>query len=200
MKCPNCSYHNLSKSDFCQECGYEFNKNKRTRLDDAFSKSSHNESILDDVIFKPRRKTGFIGRIVKLGLILAGIGFLGLIGLVIIGLALPEETPENGTQEVSTSFPITSLSIEDYDIEYVGDEAYFTGTLKNSNSRSARNVAVRLDFYNDKAQTKHFDTRRVTIEYGADAKGAFSFQVPLYVYPQGQFWWVWQIEGAEYGM
>jgi len=59
---------------------------------------------------------------------------------------------------------------------------------------------LRLDFYYDKALTQLFDTRKVVIENGVEANGAFSFEKPLYFYPKDQYWWVWKIEGADYDL
>lgn len=207
IKCPHCSYKNLEDSQYCQECGIDLSlQNSKNSSEPLLEKDKKKETISDykhveeisDVIFKPKEKAGFFKRMIKIAVALFGIGFLGLLGLFVLSFIFQDsESSYTGIQQETTAFPISNLSIVNYDIEYVDGEPYFTGILKNSSSRDAVNVRVRLDFYKDQAKTNHFDTRRVNIEYGVDAYGAFSFQVPLYIYPQGQFWWVWQIEGAE---
>lgn len=155
---------------------------------------------IDDVIFHGQRQSSQSNNVVKFIVYLVGIGVV--LFLLFLTIEIFSENNHSNytqtTQQYPTVFPINNLSIEDYEIIFKGEEAYFTGTLKNSYSIGARHVQVRLDFYRDQALNKHFDTRKIDIEYGADANGAFSFEVPLYIYPEGQFWWVWRIEKADY--
>lgn len=208
IKCPHCSYKNLEDSQYCQECGIDLSlQNSKNSSEPLLEKDKKKETISDykhveeisDVIFKPKEKTGFFKRMIKVAVVLFGISLLGLLGLLVLSFIFQDgKSSSAGIQQETTTFPISNLSIENYDIVYVDSESYLTGILKNSSSKDVTNVRARLDFYNDQAKTSHFDTRRVTIEYGVDSHGAFSFQVPLYIYPEEQFWYVIQIESAEY--
>ncbi len=198
-KCPDCDYSNLEKSKYCQNCGYDLSK-KSGASEKSEAKTLHEQiEDLDDIIFKPKKKGVSLKNIIIGVLVLGGLGFVGILILA----AIP--TDENITSEQSvsepTNFPISYLTITDYEILYDdAGESYFTGILKNTYSKAARNVKVRLDFYYDEALKKHFDTRNTIIESGAVSNGAFSFEVPLTFYPQGDYWWVWEIEGADYGL
>lgn len=202
IKCPQCSYTNLKGSEFCQECGHKLNlreieatKKNKTRI----ATSLHEEiEKIEDVIFKPTRKKNPIKKIFLWVLIVSSVGFLSLILLA----SLPGEESDITTNQTETeTFPISYLNITDHEIIYDDyDESYFVGTLKNTYSKAARNVKVRLDFYYDEAMKRHFDTRNAIIEKGAEASGAFSFEVPINFYPQDQYWWIWKIESADYDL
>lgn len=198
-KCPDCDYSNLEKSKYCQNCGYDLSK-KSGASEKSEVKTLHEQiEDIDDIIFKPKKKGVSLKNIIIGVLVLGALGFVGIFILA----AIP--TNENTTSEQSvsepTNFPISYLTITDYEILYDdAGESYFTGILKNTYSKAARNVKVRLDFYYDEALKKHFDTRNTIIESGAVSNGAFSFEVPLTFYPQGVYWWVWEIEGADYGL
>jgi len=198
IKCPQCYFENLKGSRFCQECGYNFKNLKETR--DEETKSLHKEiEKIDDVIFQPKKKSISFKNIIIGVFVFGPLVFVGL--LVLVGLYYSDTSNKASYIESSVTFPISYLNITDYKIIYDDyGESYFIGTLKNAYSKAVRNVKVRLDFYYDKALTQLFDTRKVVIENGAEANGAFSFKKPLYFYPQGQYWWVWKIEGADYGL
>jgi len=187
IKCPQCSFENLEESNFCQECGYNLRNINETEVEET--KSIHEEiEEIDDVIFQPKKKRISFKNII-IGVLV--FGFLVFVGLLVLA----------GLYNSDTSFPISYLNITDYKIIYDDyGESYFVGTLKNAYSKAVRNVRVRLDFYYDKALTQLFDTRKVVIENGAEANGAFSFVKPLYFYPQNQYWWIWKIEGADYDL
>jgi hypothetical protein len=194
LKCSNCGYTNIENSKFCRDCGKNL----------IFSKSHNNEKTfyteiktIEDVIFNPKKKkVSFVNIIV--GLFVAGCLIVGLLGIAIIYYS-NDSTPN--TMSNSESFPITYLNISDGEVIYdENNESYFVGTLKNTYSKAARDVNIRLDFYRDEALKEHFDTRTQSIENGAEANGAFSFQLPLTFYPTGKYWYTWKIEGAGYGM
>ncbi len=195
MKCPNCSFKNISDSKFCQRCGYEIGKNRQTKIDKIYQKNTSDTKI-DDVIFKPKKKQNVVLRIIKLVLI-SGVVFTALVVAVLIFIPSEDSDYVPLDSQIQNVFPVSYLSLEEADIKFISDEAYLVGILHNKYSKAARNVVVRVDFFKDKASQKKFDTRRVSIEYGAEANGAFSFQIPLNIYPEGQFWWVWTIEGAD---
>lgn len=198
-KCPDCDYGNLEKSKYCQNCGYDLSKKSGASEKSKVETLHEQIEDIDDIIFKPKKKGVSLKNII-IGVLVLGV--LGFVGILILA-AIP--TDENTTSEQSvsdpTNFPISYLTIADYEILYDdAGESYFTGILKNTYSKAARNVKVRLDFYYDEALKRHFDTRITIIESGAESNGAFSFEVPLTFYPQGNYWWVWEIEGADYGL
>lgn len=203
MKCTNCSFDNLPHSEFCQECGASLKK-QSSGESKAQEKSLRQEiEKIDDVIFHPKKKGSFIGNIIKLSLIVGGVGFIGLVGLIILGSLYPDEststdTTTNTVEADLTSFPVGYLEIKDLDSEWIGQQFYVKGVLKNSYSSPAGNVRVRVDFYKDKNQQQLFDTRYITL-LGVSANGAYSFDEPVYINPyDGQFWYVTQVESAEY--
>ena len=173
-KCPDCGYDNLEKSKYCQNCGYDLAK-KGDVPKKAEAKTLHEQiEDIDDIIFKPKKK-GISLKNIIIGVVV--LGALGFIGLIILA-ALPTDQNTSNEQSAAepTSFPISYLNITDYEILYNdAGESYFTGILKNTYSKAARNVKVRLDFYYDEALKKHFDTRNTIIESGAESDGAFSF-------------------------
>jgi len=203
IECPKCSYKNLLGSEYCQECGTNLSKlekRKESKPESDNKKPIHKEiEEISDVIFKPKKKRSLASWFV----IIVFIG-LGLFALFLVLASFSEDisSPDTSTTiEESADFPISYLNITDYDVIFDDyGESYFVGTLKNAYSRAARNVKIRLDFYYDEALKRHFDTRNAIIKNGAEAKGAFSFEVPLNFYPQDQFWWIWEIESADYGL
>ncbi len=203
MKCTNCSYDNLPHSEFCQECGSPL-KNHSTGKSKPHEKTLREEiEKIDDVIFKPKEQGSFIGNIIKLFFAIAGIGFIGIVVLIFLGALFSDSdtsTPDTvaTSQSDLTIFPVGYLEIKDLDSEWVGQQFYVKGVLKNSYSSPAQNVRVRVDFYKDNNQQQLFDTRYMTL-LGVSANGAYSFDEPVYINPyDGQFWYVTQIESAEY--
>ena len=202
IKCPQCSFENLEGSTFCQECGYNLRSKKPQPITSKITTSIHEEiEKIDDVIFKPKKK-GVLKKIIAWILI---IGVVGFVGLILLASLPAEEVDTTSSQSEAQSdpevFPITYLNITDYEIIYDDyAESYFTGTLKNAYSKAALNVKVRLDFFHDEAMKRIFDTRNVVIQNGAEANGAFSFEIALSFNPQGVYWWFLKIEGADYGL
>jgi hypothetical protein len=205
IKCSKCLYDNLENSKYCQECGTELiqeeeevkNKQVRVKVDDKKPLHKYVEEI-DDVIFKPKKRDSLFKKILLWTLIICVLGFASL---MLFAFLTSEDDSITTTQIEPTTFPISYLNIVDYEVIFDNyGESYFEGTLKNTYLKAARNVKVRLDFYYDEAMRRHFDTRNVTIKNGAEANGAFSFEIPLNFYPQDQFWWIWKIEGADYGL
>lgn len=205
MKCTNCSFDNLPHSKFCQECGLPLSK-KSSEEPKSQEKSLRQEiEKIDDVIFHPKKKGSFIGNVIKLFLIIGGIGFVGLVGLIILGLLYLKKstTTKTTTNPIETNlitfpFPIMYLEIKDLDSEWIGHQFYVKGILKNSYSSPAKNVKVRIDFYKDKNQQQLFDTRYISLP-GVAANGAYSFYKPVYInLYYDQFWYVAYVESAEY--
>lgn len=198
IECPQCFLENLPGSSYCQECGSTLEVKESTKPSGPITKEIEEVS---DVIFKPRSKSS---RSTWLA-ILTSIIFV-FFGLLLLLLLLPtsgdEEYVSNTTNEQRpVDFPISYLQITKPDIVYDNsDEPYFAGTLKNTYTEAVRNVKVRLDFYYDEALENYFDTRIVTINSGAESGGVFSFEVPLNFYPYDEFWWIWEIEGADYAL
>ena len=206
IKCTKCGFANLENSSFCQDCGFEMGgqaKKARTQNIEESKKNLHKHiEEIDDVIFKPKKKGSAIGRLFKLFLIAVGIGIVGIIILALLAFSQTDNsynTPETVSDKpvVPDTFPVGYLSIEDLDSDWVGQQFYVKGILKNSYNYGAKNVVVRVDFYKDKAQQQLFDTRYVTI-VGVPKSGAYSFTEPVYINPyDGQFWFVLTADSAE---
>lgn len=191
MKCLNCSHKNPESSLFCEECGHKLSHESND------SAKHHNiTEELDDILFFPKKR----GHWLKNTLLVLAVLLVGFICLMLIGIRYNASSQSTGTDvfqdtDTSTSL-VNNLTIEDYKMEWIGQELYFEGTLKNNNPSAVSNVVVRLDFYKDKSLQELFDTRKVTIS-GAEGYGAFSFQIPVYAYPSSQFWWTNQIESTQ---
>lgn len=205
IKCPECFYENLEDSEYCQECGAkliqdeEKTKNSQAEVEASDKKPLHKYvEEIEDVIFRPKKKTSPIKKFFLWVLVIIVLIFSGWMLSVFLSAG---ENDTALTQTEPTTFPISYLNIVDYEIIFddYGD-SYFAGTLKNAYLEAARNVKVRLDFYYDEALKQHFDTRNTIIENGVEANGAFSFEIPLNFYPQDQFWWIWKIESADYDL
>lgn len=203
MICSNCSHHNPADSVFCEKCGESLVLSKATR--DKESGSAMGQ--LDDVMFTPKEKGHKLrdGAIVFFCLLAIGIIFLAFLGSNNTGSTETPTPADTNSVPVTTetptpqpaTFPISYLTIENYKMDWVDQQLNFMGTLKNGYNKGAKNIIVRIDMYKDKALSKLFDTRYVTI-VGVPDKGAFSFQVPVYASPQGQFWWTNVITGADF--
>ena len=196
MKCKKCEFDNLKGSTYCQECGVKFIKRKVIKKKKTSSEQekkegvfeSINQNLDDDVVFEAKKKRVGVREFIKISLIVIGVGFLGLI---VLWMMSPEED--------TSAFPLEYLDITENEIYYDNEgESYLMGVLHNDYTEDVKNVAIRLDFYRDEALKRHFDTRTQILEYGAEAMGAFSFETPLYIYPDEQYWWTWIIEGADY--
>lgn len=202
MKCQECSYDNLPHSDFCQNCGFSLKKHPHKEDESPVSSIRQEIEKIDDVIFKPKKNGSFIGKALKLFFVIAGIGFVGLVGLIFLIAVFDSETPSTSNADSietdSTTFPIGYLEIQDLDSDWVGQQFYISGVLKNSYSLGAKDISVRVDFYKDENEEELFDTRYITI-LGVIANGAYSFEEPVYINPyDGRFWYVTQIESADY--
>lgn len=193
MKCPKCDFNNLSDSIYCQDCGHDLSI-KETGLSENVKKI-HEE--IEDVIFQPsKKKRGFLFYFVLITVILI---------ILLIGYAIYDEAVNNPTS-VSDSTPqdtiqeagaINYLKIENDNLDWIGEDIYYMGTIKNVSAKPINNIRVRIDFYWDKATTQVFDTRYAVIEAVA-ANGAFSFKNYIPIYPSKEFWWLKQIESASY--
>jgi len=95
MKCPRCDFENLNSSEFCQECGFDLSKKE-------YKKPLHKEiEEVDDVIFKPRKKTNPLVKLVLVSFAILG----GLFVLLVIWYAV---NPEEDTS--TTDYSISSAS------------------------------------------------------------------------------------------
>lgn len=200
MKCFRCGFANDSDSKFCEECGntleHVVKKRRSSRgvINSSSRAISRQISEVEDVIFKPTHKSFSWGNV------LGAIALLIIGGLFLLFLVDSDEWSNNtSTDSVYTSeisFPTTYLTINNHDLEWVGEELYFIGTLQNRYTEAVRSTYVRIDFYRDEALTKLIDTRLVDVG-GTLSKGAFSFQVPVNFYLNDQYWWTWSIVDAE---
>lgn len=202
MKCPGCSYNNLETSVFCQECGYKLHphteaKEKRSEKSRPSSIYKELEQDIEDVLFVPKKKRSRL----RVFLIIALLIVIGFVVLVIIGSTTEDTTPSvssnNQLEDSLATFPIYNLVIENPKLDWVGQQLYFRGTIKNNYSKAAKDIRVRLDLYWDKALKQLFDTRFLTI-IGASPNGAFTFELPVYAFPEKAFWWIHQIESASF--
>lgn len=165
-------------------------KNKNHSLYEKLSSNT-----LDDVIFNPQKKSHTFRNIV----IFIFIIFSGFFILVLFANSnsFSSDTAATPTKsQLNMSYLVNNLSISNYDIKWIGNETYFVGTIKNNNYQHIKDVIVRIDFAWDKAMSKLFDTRYVTID-SVPSNGAFSFQIPVNVYQNGQYWYQYKIESAE---
>lgn len=198
MKCPSCGYTNSKDSVFCQDCGLQFKDSEVGTAGGTKKKQK-----IEEVLFVPKRRSSGVPTILGLGIIVI------VIIVVVVGAASytsPTSEPTSGNSSTNSNYnaatntaPVPSvynLSIEEASTEWISNELYFMGILKNSVNQPAKNVSVRLDLYKDKAMSQLFDTRFVTIA-GAPPQGAFSFQVPVHAYPTGQFWLSYQVMSTE---
>jgi hypothetical protein len=96
MKCPRCSFENITSSDFCQECGFDLSVKE-------YKKPLHKEiEEADDVIFKPNKKTNPLVKLILVSFTILG----GLFVLLVIWYAVyPEE-------DTSSTYSPTSTAIE----------------------------------------------------------------------------------------
>lgn len=182
MKCPNCKVNNTSSSLYCKQCGYKLHNNTAT-------------SGLDEIVFSPKEKN-HLGRNILIGLLVCFVVF------IFIRLSNNSSQNNNSTYTdyaYATPTPnlLAYLSINDYEMKWIGNQLYFSGILKNNSDKNVRDVQVRIDLYKDKDRQQLFDTRTVSIA-GAQSYGAFSFQVPVYAYPTSTFWWIYKIIGGDF--
>lgn len=194
MTCKKCGFINEKGSHFCQECGYKLN----VLIKKKAGVYAEIRDEISEVVFQPeRRKFPWVKAILVIG------GIIVLLFVLLIWIGASEsntDTTNVDSQEVSsvvTSFPLQYLELSNVEAEWINEELYLSGILKNNFDQAVKDVSVRVDFYWDQAQKQLFDTRYVTI-IGAAAKGAFSFSEALYAYPVKQFWYTFQIEGASY--
>ena len=194
MKCYKCGFVNEIGSQFCQECGA---KQKKTTKRKGGVYAEIKEEI-NDVIFQPeKRRFSWIKAIFITG------GAIVLLFIVLIWIGSSESyvdttgVDNQETSGVATSFPIQYLELNNVVAEWINEDLYLSGTLKNNYDQAVKDVSVRVDFYWDQAQKQLFDTRYITI-IGAAAKGAFSFSEALYAYPTKQFWYTYLVESASY--
>lgn len=198
MKCPNCSYKNLPNSIFCQECGTSIEKQPYKEVNSQEKSFRHEIEKIEDIIFTPKKKTHTIRNLLLI---------ISFFVIIIIFAVISENNTNNNSTSTDnatdsqidlTSFPISKLQIEELNSEWVGQQLYIKGILKNSYSLPAGNIKVRVDFYKDKNNQQLFDTRYMTM-IGVSANGAFRFNEPIYINPYyEQFWYFAQIESAEF--
>ena len=194
--CPNCSFDNTNDSLFCQECGSNLHLSKLPKK--SSSKSIYhqlNTGAINDVIFQPPKKqNNGLFWVIVLGVI-----FFVFMLLIIssyssnnLSSLIGQPTP---TESVNKYTMLSNLSIENYDVKWIGEETYFVGTMKNLNNYHLKDIVVRIDFAWDKAMSKLFDTRYVTVS-SVPSNGAFTFQLPVSVYQDKQYWYQYKIESA----
>lgn len=199
MKCDECSFENATDSVYCQECGNKLVREEKRKSEG--NRVKHISRDLNDVVFIPKKKTSW-GAIIALVFALLGIGF---VGLVLLGQGYENETQKTSAvptpyaeSQNTQIFPINQLVLENGKTQYVDEQMYFTGLLKNNHLEPAVDVAIRLDFAWDEAMQKKFDSRYVFIDYVA-ANGVRTLRelVDVYVPPNRTFWTSYLIEKAD---
>lgn len=183
MKCKDCLFENPEGSKFCENCGVSLHHD---------TQSPHHRMIheLDDVIFTPKKKTQFLRNFIIIFIVL----ILGLAGVALMEVN-QHQVQSNLYNPDPAQTTLNNISIENDSMKWIGQELYYVGTLKNKNSFPITDVVVRLDLYKDKNSENLFDTRKITVS-GAEADGAFSFEIPVNAYPTSQFWWTKVIEST----
>lgn len=183
MKCHKCNFNNLTDSRFCQSCGSAvIQSNKR------FAQN------LDDYVFVPANKSHVL-RNSAIFLFIVAVLFLGFVALSNSDSSI---NTSNSNTEVDNSIPsVNDLAIEDGKLEWITNDLYFSGILKNNSDSVVKNVKVRIDFYKDEELTQLFDTRFVTIA-GAAPNGAFTFEEQVYAHPDNKFWYTHVISSGDF--
>lgn len=195
MECPNCFFKNLAHSIYCQNCGEKlsFHAENQFQPDQLFNKIDNE---ISDILFTPKKKNSFL-KFTLIGVLIIVIAVL-LMGVYSIWLREQySDSAVTANNTVPTEFPIADLKIEDSDLTWKGTALFFNGTIKNSYTKPAQNIKVRIDLYHDKETQHLFDTRYATI-MGVPSDGAYTFDIPIYASPDGDFWWVQKIESADF--
>lgn len=199
MQCPRCGFKNKEDSIFCQECGLKMSS--ETGSDQKVFTPLHKE--IEQIVFVPPRKSSSARKALIVAVVIIG-------GFFLLALISPQEdsvkkgaspgvSTDKSTKTPSTSgFPIYNLSVEEGNLEWQGQDLYFTGILKNYHNKLARNIRIRIDFYKDKDKENLFDTRYVTLDEVA-ADGAFNFREYVSIHPNYEtWWWTAKVEEAKY--
>ena len=206
MKCKNCGHENPKDSSFCEKCGEKFEiKQERVYEGEGVGVSKGRVAELDEVLFVPKKKGGS-GWWAVLGVLFV-LGAIAIIYLISLGNSSSTDTTTSGanaeptTAPEDTAFPLSYLTIENLGSEWGGannNVFYLSGTLKNTYTKSAKNVEIRVDFYKDKAQQNLLDTRYVTVA-GVSYNGAYTFneEVSTFNFKNQQFWYTASIVSAE---
>ncbi len=179
--CENCLFVNQKGSKYCQECGEKLSSHEESSVEkfDALLKND-----IDDIIFRPKKRSR-VKRVVQIVLF----SFAVIVAVIFLAVLYDSASSDPALSEVSA---FENVSVEDAELEWYGEELYFTGILKNTGYEAVNEVKVRIDFYRDEEGNNQFDTRTVTVG-SVEPYGAFSFEVPLTAYPEGDYWWVYNI-------
>jgi len=105
--CPRCSFENINSSEFCQECGFDLSKKE-------YIKPLHKRmEEIDDVIFKPEKKTRPLLKLILILFSVIGVIFILLVAWYAIfpedetftdsSYSTPEETTYNNQWKSFTS-------------------------------------------------------------------------------------------------
>jgi hypothetical protein len=200
INCKQCGYVNLPDSKFCQRCGFKLPQLGKSSVETAQPKIYDQIEELDDVIFRPKKRSSNLAMWILIAIIL----FFALVVFVVYIATLSEET-DVGTNVETThkettpvQFPVNYLTLDNLDSEWVGTTLYIKGTIKNDYTEVARNLDLRIDFAWDSENKSVFDTRYIKLE-GVSAKGAYSFNEPVFInQPEDKFWYTVTLVGADY--
>jgi hypothetical protein len=199
MQCIKCGFKNREDSIFCQECG--FKTGSGIELGQQAFTPLHKE--IEQMVFVPPRKSSSARKALIVAIVIIG-------GFFLLALIFPQEdsvkkgaspdvSADKSTKTSPTSgFPTYNLSVEEGNLEWQGQDLYFTGILKNYHNKLARNIRIRIDFYKDKDKESLFDTRYVTLDEVA-SNGAFNFREYVPIHPNYEtWWWTAKVEEARY--
>ena len=168
-----------------------------TRLESKYSKLLDDE--VSDVIFKPKKRSNSV-----VWILLTSITFVIILGLILVNQSPSDPTVQerNANSEIQQDsvFPIYYLSIDNTEGDWIGNQFYIKGTIKNDHSLLAKDIRIRVDFTKNKDGTGLFDTRFITIP-AVPANGAYSFKEPVYINepPTQNWWWNMQIISVDEG-
>lgn len=203
MKCSNCGFSNIEFSKFCQNCGEKLEGNEINDLNTKKSVTNKYVKLIDDevtdYVFEPKRNNNSTAAFWLIGIFIVITGFFVFLSSSAEDISVPEvDSLDESTIETPSSFPISLLSIENVDSEWIGNVLYLKGTLRNRSSSAAKDIEVRVDFTQNENGTGLFDTRYITLTAVA-SNGAYTFSEPVYIDPPFETWWYnMQVETASY--
>lgn len=188
MYCDKCRTINENNSKFCINCGSRLFKGKKHKT--------------EEVLFIPEsEKSRFSFKRIIIGFLIGCLALFSLIVIAVFVSNLSSSQTNESSFITDETFPLSSLNLKDLDSEWSGYGSsallYIKGTLSNNDSKSAKNVQLRIDFYKDQAENDLFDTRYITLP-GVSYYGAYTFKEPIYSFSaDGKFWYKVSIVSAE---
>lgn len=154
--------------------------------------------LLEDVLFIPRRKN-YMRNFFVFGLILT-IGVLGF--LYIIFLNEDNKLQNNIVDQETIETPVNdnryltnSLRVENISSFYNKNSIQVKGTVRNLSSSHAKDIILRVDFFDKEKGTMPFDTRFIKLDYVA-SNGAYTFNEIVNLNYNKEYWFNVKVESA----